>query len=150
MKELQNLNVTVGYSDHTVGIEAVVLSVALGARIIEKHFTLDKNYSDFRDHQLSANPKEFAQLVERVRNASTLLGQSSKTVQECERLVMKNVRRSIVAKRNLDENAILTWDDISWVRPGGGLSPGNEEKVLGKRLRGKVAVGELITLGNLK
>lgn len=150
MNELQNLNVTVGYSDHTVGIEAAVLSVALGARIIEKHFTLDKNYSDFRDHQLSADPKEFAQLVERVRNASTLLGQSSKTVQECERLVMKNVRRSIVAKRNLDENTILTWDDISWVRPGDGLSPGNEEKVLGKRLRGKVAVGELITLGNLK
>ncbi len=148
--ELLNLNVTVGYSDHTVGIEAAVLSVALGARIIEKHFTIDKNYSDFHDHQLSADPKEFSQLVKRVKNASKLLGQSEKTVQKSERLVMEKVRRSIVAKRNLDANTIITGDDISWVRPGGGLAPGDEEMVLGKRLRKRVDVGELITLDNLK
>lgn len=149
IKELQNLNVTVGYSDHTVGIEAAVLSVALGSRIIEKHFTLDKNYSDFHDHQLSADPKEFSQLVERVKNASKLLGRSEKTVQKSERLVMEKVRRSIVAKKDLDENTVLTWDDLSWVRPGSGLAPGNEEIILGKRLRKKVAVGEPITLDNL-
>lgn len=150
IKELQSLNVTVGYSDHTVGIEAAVLSVALGARIVEKHFTIDKNYSDFRDHQLSADPEEFSQLVERVENASKLLGQSRKTVQESEKLVMEKMRRSIVAGKNLDKNTVLTLDDISWVRPGGGLAPGNEEMVLGKRLKVKVAVGELITLDKLK
>ena len=150
IKELQSLNVTVGYSDHTVGTETAVLSVALGARIIEKHFTLDKNYSDFRDHQLSADPKEFSQLVERVKNASKLLGQSEKSVQKSEALVMEKVRRSIVAKKDLDENTVLTWDDLSWVRPGGGLAPGDEEMVLGKRLRKRVDSGALITLENLK
>ena len=150
IKELQSLNVTVGYSDHTIGTEAAVLSVALGARIIEKHFTVDKNYSDFRDHQLSADPNEFSQLVERVEIASKLLGQCRKTVQESEKLVMEKIRRSIVARKDLDENTVLTLDDISWVRPGGGLAPGNEEMVLGKRLKVKVAAGELITLDNLK
>ena len=150
IKELQSLNVTIGYSDHTIGTEAAVLSVALGARIVEKHFTIDKNYSDFRDHQLSADTKEFSQLVERIENASKLLGQSRKTVQESEKLVMEKVRRSIVARKDLDENTVLTLDDISWVRPGGGLAPGNEKIILGKRLKEKVAVGELITLDNLK
>ena len=150
IKELQSLNVTVGYSDHTIGTEAAVLSVALGARIIEKHFTVDKNYSDFRDHQLSADPNEFSQLVERVEIASKLLGQCRKTVQESEKLVMEKMRRSIVAGKDLDEDTVLTLDDISWVRPGGGLAPGNEKIILGKRLKEKVAVGELITLDNLK
>jgi len=150
IKELQSLNVTVGYSDHTIGTEAAVLSVALGARIIEKHFTVDKNYSDFRDHQLSADPNEFSQLVERVEIASKLLGQCRKTVQESEKLVMEKMRRSIVAGKDLDEDTVLTLDDISWVRPGGGLAPGNEEMVLGKRLKVKVAAGELIALDNLK
>ncbi len=150
IKELQSLNVTVGYSDHTIGVEAAVLSIVLGARIIEKHFTIDKEYSEFQDHKLSADPKEFSQLVERVENVSKLLGQRRKTVQKAEKLVMEKIRRSIVAGKNLDENTVLTLDDISWVRPGGGLAPGNEEMVLGKRLKGKVAVGELITLDNLK
>jgi N,N'-diacetyllegionaminate synthase len=149
IKELEKLGLTVGYSDHTKGIEAAVLSVAIGARIVEKHFTLDNNYSNFRDHQLSADPEEFAQLVERVRAASELLGQGEKTVQKSERLVMENIRRSIVARKDLDENVVLTWEDLSWVRPGGGLAPGSEEILLGKRLKKKVAVGELITIGNL-
>lgn len=150
IKELQSLDVTVGYSDHTVGNEAAVISVVLGARIVEKHFTLDKNYSDFRDHQLSADPTEFSHLVESVRNTSILLGDSSKIIQKSERLTMEKVRRSIVAKNDLDSNTALAWDNISWVRPGGGLAPGNEEAVVGKRLQKKVAAGELITLDNLK
>jgi len=150
IRELQSLNVTVGYSDHTIGVEAAVLSAVLGARIIEKHFTLDKEYSEFQDHKLSANPDELSQLVERVRNVLRLLGQGEKSVQKAEKSVMEKIRRSIVAGKNLDENTVLTLDDISWVRPGGGLAPGNEEMVLGKRLKEKVAVGELITLDNLK
>ena len=149
IRELQNLNVTAGYSDHTIGIEAAVLSVALGARIIEKHFTIDKNYSDFRDHQLSSDPKEFSQLVERIANATKLLGQSEKKIQDSEALSMVKVRRSIVAKMDLARDTVLQWEDLSWVRPGGGLAPGNEETILGKRLRRKVAAGEFITLDNV-
>ena len=150
IKELQSLNVTVGYSDHTIVTKAAVLSFALGASIIEKHFTIDKNYSEFRDHQLSADPNEFSQLVERVKNASKLLGQSEKTVQKSEILAMESVRRSIVAKKDLDENTVLTWDDLSWVRPGAGLAPGDEKMVLGKKLRKRVDSGALIALENLK
>ena len=149
IRELHSLNVTVGYSDHTIGIEAAVLSVALGARIIGKHFTIDKNYSSFRDHQLSSDPKEFSQLVELVKNATKLLGQREKVVQKSEMLVVDKVRRSIVSRKNLDANTIITGDDISWVRPGSGLAPGNENMVLGKKLRKRVAAGELITLNNL-
>ena len=68
IRQIEDLGVTPGYSDHTLGIEAAVLSVALGARIVEKHFTLDHNYSDFRDHKLSADPKGFREMVLRIRD----------------------------------------------------------------------------------
>ena len=70
----KNFGGTVGYSDHTLGIDAAVYSVACGARIVEKHFTIDKNYSEFRDHQLSADPKDLADLVRRIREVETALG----------------------------------------------------------------------------
>lgn len=74
----------VGYSDHTIGLDAAPLAVALGARIIEKHFTLDHDYSDFRDHQLSLTPSTFAALVSRIRTAESMLGEPVKRVQPCE------------------------------------------------------------------
>lgn len=74
----------VGYSDHTIGIDAAPLAVALGARIIEKHFTLAHDYSDFRDHQLSATPDEMTELVRRIRQAESMLGEPVKRVQPCE------------------------------------------------------------------
>lgn len=74
----------VGYSDHTIGIDAAPLAVALGARIIEKHFTLDHDYSDFRDHAISVTPAEFALMVQRIRAAESMLGQPVKRVQPCE------------------------------------------------------------------
>lgn len=92
----KQLGVTIGYSDHTIGIEAAVLSVALGARIIEKHFTISKSHSDFHDHLLSADPHEFAQLVKRVREAVELLGDGEKRLQAGEKDMVGKVRRSIV------------------------------------------------------
>ncbi|HLN09937.1 MAG TPA: N-acetylneuraminate synthase family protein, partial [Xanthobacteraceae bacterium] len=80
IRELATLGVTVGYSDHTLGNDSAVLSVALGARVIEKHFTLDKNLSEFRDHKLSDDPAEFADLVRRVRGAEAMLGTGAKRV----------------------------------------------------------------------
>ena len=74
----------VGYSDHTLGIEASILAVSLGAIIIEKHFTLDKNFSDFRDHQLSANPSDMKTLVKQIRLTSSMLGKREKKVENCE------------------------------------------------------------------
>jgi len=138
------LGVTVGYSDHTLGIEAAVLSVALGARIIEKHFTPDKNYSEFRDHQLSADPRDMALLVQRVKETTELLGTGNKVLQASEKAIEGLIRRSIVAKRDLPKGTRICWDDITWIRPADGLPPGKEQLILGKSLTRSVEMGELL------
>jgi N-acetylneuraminate synthase/N,N'-diacetyllegionaminate synthase len=150
LKQLQQLSTTVGYSDHSIGIEAAVLSVALGAKIVEKHFTIDKNYSDFHDHKLSADPKEFTTMVRRIRDAIEMLGSGEKSLCESERNILQNVRRSIVAARNLDTGTLLEWNNLTWVRPADGLPPGEEEKLLGKKLKRFIASGEPILLSDVE
>jgi len=135
-----------GYSDHTLGIEAAVLSVAAGARIVEKHFTLDKNYSEFRDHQLSADPGDLAAMVQRIRQAERLLGTGVKRLAACEEAVEPMVRRSVVLARNMRMGEVLTAADITWVRPGGGLVPGEEKPLLGRRMTRDVAAFEMLQL----
>jgi N-acetylneuraminate synthase/N,N'-diacetyllegionaminate synthase len=149
IRELATLGGTVGYSDHTLGIEAAVLSVALGARVIEKHFTLDKNLSDFRDHQLSADPDELAQLVRRVRDAEELVGSGAKRVMPAEEGSLVGARRSIMAARDLPAGSVVSRADLTWLRPGGFLRPGQEGKVEGRRLAVAVRQGEPILLEHL-
>lgn len=146
-KELRCL---VGYSDHTLGLEASVVSVILGARVVEKHFTVDKGYSNFRDHQLSADPKEFKVLVERIRTAQELLGTGKKEMQEGERKIAGQVRRSIAASRDLKMGEVIRVEDITWVRPGEGIPPGRESKVIGRTVAREVVRGELITFDCLE
>ena len=133
-----------------MGIEAAVLSVAVGARIIEKHFTLDKNYSDFHDHKISADPKEFAALAARVRQTVELLGDGVKRIQESEKKILGKVRRSIVTRRELAKGAVIQAEDLNWVRPLAGLEPGEEEKVVGKTLKRPLGAGEPILLKDLE
>jgi len=143
--ELKDIVDVVGYSDHTLGIEAAILSVALGARIIEKHFTIDNNYSDFHDHKLSANPSNFKLMVEKIREAEILIGAGKKTL-SLEGLDNKiNIRRSIVAKNDIDIGHTLTIEDLDWVRPGGGISPGQEKIIIGKKLKRNINKGTVIT-----
>jgi N,N'-diacetyllegionaminate synthase len=144
IRQLASLGVTVGYSDHTLGIDAAVLSVALGARIIEKHFTIDKQHSDFRDHQLSADRADLKELVRRVREAEELLGNGDKRILDAEKALLVAARRSIVAARDLPAEAVLAWDDLGWLRPAGGLSPGRENELLGRQLACSVANGDMI------
>ncbi len=150
INDLKRLKVTVGFSDHTLGIDAAVLSVACGARIVEKHFTISKSYSEFRDHQLSADPQEMKELVQRIRAAELMLGNGEKGLSNSEAGNLTAVRRSIVAARKLEPEAVLTSDDISWVRPGTGLAPGNESKILGKRLKRKIEAGDCILLEDVE
>lgn len=150
IRKLQDqLCLTVGYSDHTVGIEAPVLAVALGARIIEKHFTIDKNYSDFRDHKISADPKEFKLMTERIKFAKEVLGQEDKCLQNCEKGLVDVLRRSIAAARDLKKGNVLTSSDITWLRPGKGLACGSEKYILGKVLNKSLKQGEIIFEENL-
>jgi N-acetylneuraminate synthase/N,N'-diacetyllegionaminate synthase len=141
---LKELGTTVGYSDHTLGIEAAVLSVALGARIIEKHFTLDKEYSEFRDHRLAADPDELSLLVRWVRKAEQMLGTGEKDLAECEKESKETIRRSIAAKADLAFGTIIKWEHLRWVRPGNGLPPGEEKGLLGRVLKRSVKAGELL------
>jgi N,N'-diacetyllegionaminate synthase len=136
---------TVGYSDHTLGIEVAALSVLFGARIIEKHFTINKNHSDFRDHQLSADPADLRALVEKVRFYETVRGKGGKPISSEEEEMAKLVRRSMVAARPLRAGATLSAEDITWLRPSGGISPAKESTALGHRLRQDVSAGEVIS-----
>eukprot|EP00163_Fabomonas_tropica_P012330 TRINITY_DN23598_c0_g1_i1.p1 TRINITY_DN23598_c0_g1~~TRINITY_DN23598_c0_g1_i1.p1 ORF type:complete len:334 (-),score=-4.61 TRINITY_DN23598_c0_g1_i1:92-1093(-) len=135
---------TVGYSDHTLGVEAALFSVAVGARIVEKHFTLDKAHSDFRDHHLSADPAEFKQLVNSIRELEEILGNNSKTVQECEGPLTVVARRSIAASSDLEQGTVLANKHLMWVRPGGGFPPGQEGALIGKTLSRPVKMGDLL------
>ena len=138
--------ITVGFSDHTIGVKAASYAVAAGARIIEKHFTLDKNYSDFRDHQLSSDPEEMRILVESIREVSTIMGSGEKTPQICESDSIISLRRSIAAANDLPVGTPLTMQNITWVRPGTGIPPGQENLLIGSKLIRAIKQGELIQL----
>jgi sialic acid synthase SpsE len=140
----RELGCTVGYSDHTVGVQACAIAAALGARIIEKHFTLDKEYSDFRDHQLSADPTEMAGLVRQIAEVGVLLGTGHKIVQPVEVAVASLARRSIVAAADLPAGHQVRFEDLTWIRPATGLPPGEEARIVGKRLKRDLVFGEPI------
>lgn len=142
----KHLDCAVGYSDHTIGIDAAVLSVALGAKIIEKHFTLDKHRSSFRDHQISADPAEMRDLVLQVERAEKMIGRSEKAIQTIERDFIRTARRSIVAAKNLSQGHRINPEDLTWLRPADGLPPGKEDQILGKCLKKDVSFGEPIAL----
>lgn len=131
----QRFGCTVGYSDHTLGVDAAWLAVAAGARIIEKHFTIDKQHSDFRDHQLSADPPEMTDLVRRIRQAESMLGEWGKSVQPCESASSTAIRRSIVAARALRAGTAIDGAALKWIRPGDGMRPGSEAGLIGRTLK---------------
>ena len=120
-------------------------SVALGARIVEKHFTIDHNHSSFRDHQLSADPIQLAELIKRIKETVVLLGDEEGRPGPSEMGAHDLVRRSIVAARDIPAGKTIAWPDLSWTRPGRGLAPGNEGLVLGRKAAKRVRAGEMIT-----
>ncbi len=140
----------IGYSDHTLGIDAAIYSVAAGARIVEKHFTLDKYYSDFRDHQLSADPEEFKRMVAGIRKVNAMLGTGEKVSRPCEEGMATNIRRSIAAAMDLPAGTTLEDKHLIWVRPGTGLPPGDERQIIGRKTKRMLAGGELLSIGDLE
>lgn len=119
-----------GYSDHTQGIEIPIAAVALGACVIEKHFTLDRNM-DGPDHKASLEPAELKKMVEAIRIVEQALGSASKTVSPSEAQNKSIARKSIVAKRNIHKGETLTEDNITVKRPGNGISPMKWREVIG-------------------
>ena len=126
----RELGVAVGYSDHTLGIEVDIAAVAMGASVIEKHFTLDKTM-DGPDHQASLEPKELKAMVSAIRNIEKALGGNEKKPSPSEGINIDIVRKSIVATKTIKKGELLSNDNISTKRPGTGLSPMKWDEVIG-------------------
>lgn len=141
---------TVGYSDHTLGIEVAAMSIALGARVIEKHFTLDKARSAFRDHALSADPDDMKRLAHLVRHAGGVLGNGRKDAGIADRESAKAARRSIVAARAMPAGHVLAAGDLEFLRPGTGLSPALAPQLRGRRLKAALDAQAPIRLEDLE
>jgi len=132
MKTIQNkFDVAVGYSDHTLGIEVDIAAVAMGATIIEKHFTLDKTM-DGPDHKSSIDSKELKAMVSSIRNIEKALGSSIKKPSKSEKPNIIMARKSIVARKSIKKGELFTEKNITIKRPGLGLSPMNWDTILGK------------------
>ena len=133
METLRNrYKVKVGYSDHTKGIEVPIAAVALGAEVIEKHFTLDKKLPG-PDHKASLEPNELAAMVSSIRNIEETLGSPIKIVSDSERENIAIARKSIVAAKNIKKGEVLTIYNLTTKRPGTGISPMRWNEVLGSK-----------------
>lgn len=139
LKAIQTLqkefNLTVGYSDHTLGIEASIASLSIGARIIEKHFTLDKTRTTFRDHSLSADPADMRRLADVIHQYDAMIGSGEKKISEAEASMGEVARRSIVAAKDLSAGVILSESDFDYIRPRNGLPPAEISSLIGKKLK---------------
>lgn len=133
----------VGYSDHTPGIEVAVAAVAMGASVIEKHFTLDKAMEG-PDHKASLEPWELRNLVTAIRHVDEAMGDGTKTAAECEKKNMAVARKSIVAARNITAGELYTEDNLTTKRPGTGVSPMRWHEIIGTHAIRNFAVDELI------
>ena len=139
----------IGYSDHTIGIDACLIAATLGAKVIEKHFTIDNNYSRFRDHKLSANPKQMKILVERIRYLDKMMKLNAKKILPCEKSVLKTCRRFLAAGQNLHKNTVLTEDNIIGVRSSKGISVSSIKDVINKKTKKSLILGEIINKTDL-
>ncbi len=137
------LNVKVGYSDHTLGIEVDIAAVAMGASVIEKYFTLDNNMPG-PDHIASLNPKELKDMVKAIRNIELALGSSIKEPSNSEKPNIEIVRKSIVAKTCIKKGEILSEDNLTIKRPSSGINPMKWDDVIGNIALKDYEVDELI------
>ena len=123
----------IGYSDHSVGNLASILSIAHGAKLIEKHFTLDKTLPG-PDHKASSTPKEFKELVADIRRAEKMLGSPNKKMQEEERQMSKVSRKSIFLSKDLKKDSIINPTDLLFMRPGDGILANQIKNICGMKL----------------
>lgn len=138
-------NVPIGYSDHTIGIEVPIAAVALGATVIEKHFTLDREMEG-PDHQASLEPDELKAMVSAIRNIEVALGSGKKEPAESEKKNMEIVRKSIIASCHIRKGEILTEENITVKRPGNGISPMSWFEIIGQNAIRDFKEDELIEI----
>ena len=143
------LNIAVGYSDHTSNEIASIISVALGAKVIEKHLTLNKNLPG-PDQSTSFEPEEFLNLVKSIRNAEKVLGSSRKEPCEIEKINAVGMRRSIVSNNNIDVGTTIVESMLAFKRPATGLSPKFYDYVVGKKTKKEILADSQIKFSDLE
>lgn len=122
----------IGYSDHTPGITSAICSIAYGCKVVEKHFTYDRNLQTSPDHRLSLDTKEFSDLVKNIRIAEQSIGKPKRNNLDCEKQSIKFARRSIVSTSRISKGTIITKEMIDFKRPATGIYPKFFDKVIGK------------------
>ena len=141
-------NVSVGYSDHTMGIEVPIAAVALGAVCIEKHFTLDRSMEG-PDHVASLEPEELKQMIEGIRNVERALGSSVKRPSDSEIKNRVIARKSIHVSHDLKASHILSECDLEMKRPGSGICPMQIKSILGRKLNKNISKGNMLGFADL-
>ncbi|MEP0986290.1 N-acetylneuraminate synthase family protein [Ekhidna sp.] len=144
----QAFDLPIGFSDHSIGFSIPLASVALGACIIEKHFTTDKNLPGW-DHEVSADPSEMKIICEESANIAESMGSYARVVSMAEQEKKKKFRRSIVTKRELKPGHILTNDDMTSKRPGTGISPDMIPDLIGMKITKNIEEDHLISWDHL-
>jgi N,N'-diacetyllegionaminate synthase len=139
-----DLGVKVGYSDHTQGIEVPIAAVAMGATVIEKHFTLDRKMEG-PDHSASLEPNELKQMVSSIRNVKIALGSGIKEPTLSEKKNIPTVRKSIVASKKILIGDVFTPENLGVKRPGSGISPMQWNETIGKISKKDFDPDELLT-----
>ncbi len=139
----QTFGYPVGFSDHSIGYSIPLAAVALGACLIEKHFTIDKNLEGW-DHEISADPAEMSVIVRESAHVSTALGSHTRTVSDAEQQKKTKFRRSIVAARSMKKDHVIRSEDIAFKRPGTGIAPEYMNLIAGRRLSRNIEADELL------
>jgi len=149
MLEIQKkFNIEIGYSDHTLGIEVPIAAVALGAKIIEKHFTLDRNLPG-PDHAASLQPNELKDMVNAIRNIEFSLGVGIKEPSQSEVKNITIARKSIHLAVAKQQGEIILESDLEMLRPGDGISPMKMREIIGKQIAGNLPAGYKLTLPDI-
>ena len=139
-----NFGVEYGYSDHTIGVEACLCAASLGARIIEKHITLDKNFSNFRDHKLSSDYKELKELVKQIRKIELILGNKFKNIQKGENRILKAVRRKPYASKIIKKNDKFTEKNLNFLRSSISFKKTDINKLIDKKSKKNFRINQII------
>lgn len=139
----KELDVFIGYSDHSKGDMADVITTTLGVRVIEKHFTLDNNMEG-PDHMASLGPHELKKMVDEIRTAEVMLGSNEKKLTEVERSVRDVTRKSIIIKHDMKAGETIGSDDLAVKRPGNGIPPYEIDNILGKKLVRDISADTLL------
>lgn len=132
---IKNSNLTIGYSDHTIGNEACIAAVAMGAKVIEKHFTINKKFSKFRDHALSADYIDLKNIVSGIRKVEKQLGRFNKEIQKPEKKLIKIVRRAAYADKDIFPGEKISLKNTKFLRPALTSNFFNLKKIIGKKIK---------------